>query len=232
MLAILTQPNRTLRLRALHMPALVIHGLADKMVHVSRRSRHRVGDPGRRAAAHRRHGPRPAQPTSTTPSSRASAASRIGPQHWRDPVGVMRSARSGDRHLDVAAPPRSLGSLSVLPKRVTGDYTCDLSTQMNGGADDSTIFAASTNEATATVGGSSRSADPCVLEFSRAARAVTPANRSSSGTSTRTAADRTRWRRTAPPTTTPSPPRCCRRRRTSSASSWPAASPRETRPST
>lgn len=35
MLAILTQPNRTLRLRTLHMPTLVIHGLADKMVHVS-----------------------------------------------------------------------------------------------------------------------------------------------------------------------------------------------------
>jgi len=35
MSAILTQPNRTLRLRTLHMPALVVHGLADKMVHVS-----------------------------------------------------------------------------------------------------------------------------------------------------------------------------------------------------
>lgn len=35
MLAILTQPNRTLRLRTLRMPTLVIHGLADKMVHVS-----------------------------------------------------------------------------------------------------------------------------------------------------------------------------------------------------
>jgi pimeloyl-ACP methyl ester carboxylesterase len=35
MLAILTQPNRSPRLHALTMPALVIHGLADKMVHVS-----------------------------------------------------------------------------------------------------------------------------------------------------------------------------------------------------
>ena len=35
MMAILTQPNRTLRLRTLRMPALVIHGMADKMVHVS-----------------------------------------------------------------------------------------------------------------------------------------------------------------------------------------------------
>jgi pimeloyl-ACP methyl ester carboxylesterase len=35
MVAILTQPNRTPRLRALTMPALVVHGLADKMVHVS-----------------------------------------------------------------------------------------------------------------------------------------------------------------------------------------------------
>ena len=33
--AILTQPNRTLRLRTLRLPTLVIHGLADKMVHVS-----------------------------------------------------------------------------------------------------------------------------------------------------------------------------------------------------
>ena len=35
MLAVLTQPNRARRLRALHVPALVVHGLADKMVHVS-----------------------------------------------------------------------------------------------------------------------------------------------------------------------------------------------------
>ena len=35
MVAILTQPNRAPRLHGLRMPALVIHGLADKMVHVS-----------------------------------------------------------------------------------------------------------------------------------------------------------------------------------------------------
>jgi pimeloyl-ACP methyl ester carboxylesterase len=35
MVAILAQPDRTKRLRELQMPALVIHGLADKMVHVS-----------------------------------------------------------------------------------------------------------------------------------------------------------------------------------------------------
>jgi pimeloyl-ACP methyl ester carboxylesterase len=35
MLAILTQPNRSARLHGLRMPALVIHGLADKMVHAS-----------------------------------------------------------------------------------------------------------------------------------------------------------------------------------------------------
>ncbi len=35
MAAILTQPNRSPRLHALTIPALVIHGLADKMVHVS-----------------------------------------------------------------------------------------------------------------------------------------------------------------------------------------------------
>jgi pimeloyl-ACP methyl ester carboxylesterase len=35
MLAILNQPDRSRRLRELTMPALVIHGLDDKMVHVS-----------------------------------------------------------------------------------------------------------------------------------------------------------------------------------------------------
>ncbi|WP_182526001.1 alpha/beta fold hydrolase [Nocardioides dongkuii] len=35
MLAILTQPNRGARLRSVKVPTLVIHGLADKMVHVS-----------------------------------------------------------------------------------------------------------------------------------------------------------------------------------------------------
>jgi pimeloyl-ACP methyl ester carboxylesterase len=35
MMAILTQPNRSPRLHALRMPTLVIHGLADRMVHVS-----------------------------------------------------------------------------------------------------------------------------------------------------------------------------------------------------
>jgi pimeloyl-ACP methyl ester carboxylesterase len=35
MMAILTQPDRTQRLRSLRVPALVVHGLADKMVHVS-----------------------------------------------------------------------------------------------------------------------------------------------------------------------------------------------------
>jgi pimeloyl-ACP methyl ester carboxylesterase len=35
MLAVLTQPNRATRLRSLRMPTLVVHGLADRMVHVS-----------------------------------------------------------------------------------------------------------------------------------------------------------------------------------------------------
>ncbi|MGB0099831.1 MAG: alpha/beta fold hydrolase [Nocardioides sp.] len=35
MLAILTQPNRGQRLRGVRVPTLVVHGLADKMVHVS-----------------------------------------------------------------------------------------------------------------------------------------------------------------------------------------------------
>ena len=35
MMAILTQPNRSRRLHGVHVPTLVIHGLADRMVHVS-----------------------------------------------------------------------------------------------------------------------------------------------------------------------------------------------------
>ena len=35
MMAVLTQPNRSPKLRALRMPTLVVHGLDDKMVHVS-----------------------------------------------------------------------------------------------------------------------------------------------------------------------------------------------------
>jgi pimeloyl-ACP methyl ester carboxylesterase len=35
MLAVLTQPNRTVLLRSVRVPTLVIHGLADRMVHVS-----------------------------------------------------------------------------------------------------------------------------------------------------------------------------------------------------
>ena len=35
MLAVITQPDRTLRLRGVRAPALVVHGLADRMVHVS-----------------------------------------------------------------------------------------------------------------------------------------------------------------------------------------------------
>ena len=35
MLAVLTQPDRSARLHSLHVPTLVVHGLADKMVHVS-----------------------------------------------------------------------------------------------------------------------------------------------------------------------------------------------------
>lgn len=35
MLAVLTQPNRSSRLRGVRLPTLVVHGLADRMVHVS-----------------------------------------------------------------------------------------------------------------------------------------------------------------------------------------------------
>ena len=45
---------------ALRMPTLVVHGLADKMVHVSGGRATAARHPRRRAAAHRRHGPRPA----------------------------------------------------------------------------------------------------------------------------------------------------------------------------
>src|SRR5690606_37717593 len=36
MLAVLTQPDRTAQLRALRVPAAVVHGPADRMIHVSR----------------------------------------------------------------------------------------------------------------------------------------------------------------------------------------------------
>jgi pimeloyl-ACP methyl ester carboxylesterase len=35
MLAVLTQPNRSARLHGVRVPTLVVHGLADRMVHVS-----------------------------------------------------------------------------------------------------------------------------------------------------------------------------------------------------
>ena len=35
MLAVITQPNRTVALRSIRVPVLVIHGLNDRMVHVS-----------------------------------------------------------------------------------------------------------------------------------------------------------------------------------------------------
>ena len=60
MLAVLTQPNRGERLHGVRVPTLVIHGLADKMVHVSGGRATAAAVPGARAAAHRRHGPRPA----------------------------------------------------------------------------------------------------------------------------------------------------------------------------
>ena len=47
-------------LAALDVPTLVIHGDQDPLVALQRRPAHRRADPGRRAARHRRHGPRPA----------------------------------------------------------------------------------------------------------------------------------------------------------------------------
>ena len=87
MMAVLTQPNRSLRLRGLQVPTLVVHGLADKMVHVSGGRATAAAIPRRRAAARRRHGPRPAAgplphlrrrhpPYRRPASSRAATASR------------------------------------------------------------------------------------------------------------------------------------------------------------
>ncbi|MEZ5098049.1 MAG: alpha/beta hydrolase [Nocardioides sp.] len=64
MLAILAQPNRSSGLRRLDLPALVIHGTEDQMVHVSG-GRATAAPSGRRAAPRRRHGPRPAPRGST-----------------------------------------------------------------------------------------------------------------------------------------------------------------------
>ena len=64
---------------ALRMPTLVVHGLADKMVHVSGGRATAARHPRRRAAARRRHGPRPARPSSTRPSSTRSDVRRTGP---------------------------------------------------------------------------------------------------------------------------------------------------------
>ena len=60
MLAILTQPDRTHRLRSLRVPALVVHGMADKMVHVSGGRSTAAAIPGAELRADRRDGPRPA----------------------------------------------------------------------------------------------------------------------------------------------------------------------------
>ena len=68
MMAVLTQPNRGPRLRALSIPTLVVHGPADKMVHASGGRATAAADPRRRAAARRRHGPRPARRRSSRPS--------------------------------------------------------------------------------------------------------------------------------------------------------------------
>ena len=58
MMAVLTQPDRTAQLRRLSMPTLVIHGLADRMVHVSGGRSTAMAVPGQRAAPDRRDGPR------------------------------------------------------------------------------------------------------------------------------------------------------------------------------
>ena len=76
MVAILTQPDRGPRLGGLRVPSLVVHGLADKMVHVS-------GAPGRR------HGPR-------------HARGALRHLHRRDPAYGGPGARRGVRRHPVA----------------------------------------------------------------------------------------------------------------------------------
>lgn len=66
MLAVLTQPNRGSRLRGVRLPTLVVHGLADRMVHVSGGRATAAAVPGAEPAAHRRHGPRPPVPLHET----------------------------------------------------------------------------------------------------------------------------------------------------------------------
>ena len=62
MVAVLTQPDRGARLRAVTVPTLVVHGAADKMVHVSGGRATAARRPRRRAPRRRGHGPRPAAP--------------------------------------------------------------------------------------------------------------------------------------------------------------------------
>ena len=58
MLAILNQPNRSRALASLRMPTAVIHGTADKMVHVSGGRATARAIPGAELLVDRRHGPR------------------------------------------------------------------------------------------------------------------------------------------------------------------------------
>ena len=58
MLAIVTQPNRSRQLHGLRVPALVIHGDSDRMVHVSGGRATAQAIPGAELIADQGHGPR------------------------------------------------------------------------------------------------------------------------------------------------------------------------------
>ena len=71
----------------LEVPTLVIHGAHDPLVDVSGGERDRRADPGRRAARHRRHGPRPAR-----------QGHGVGPAARRRHRPAARAATTADRH--------------------------------------------------------------------------------------------------------------------------------------
>ena len=97
MLAVLTQPNRRERLRGVQVPTLVIHGLADKMVHVSGGRATAAAVPGAELLLIRGMG-HDLPPPSTRPWSRRSAG-------W--PTGRGRAVTGPPPGLHVCAGPRA-----------------------------------------------------------------------------------------------------------------------------
>ena len=95
MMAILTQPNRSPALRRLRMPTLVVHGLADRMVHVSGGRATAAAIPGAELLLDRRDGPRPAARALRDARRRDHAHGRRGPEHARAGRGPRSAAGSG-----------------------------------------------------------------------------------------------------------------------------------------